>query len=62
MIILGVIILAIIWFGMVFCLDKQCTEIAKEADEERAQEIADEIIANSEYHINQRITWEGWER
>lgn len=62
MVILGIIILVVVWGAVAAALWAQCTEVSKEADEERAQEIAKEILATAEVKVKQRIVWEGWKR
>lgn len=62
MVILGIIILIVVWGAVAAALWAQCTEVSNEADEERAQEIAEEMLANADVKIKQKIVWEGWKR
>lgn len=62
MVILGIIILVVVWGAVAAALWAQCTEVSRDADEERAQEIAKEILANAEVKVKQQIVWKGWKR
>lgn len=62
MVILGIIILIVVWGVVAAALWAQCTEVSREADEERAQEIAKEILDHAEVKVKQQIIWKGWKR
>lgn len=55
MIIAGLIILSAVNLAFYIGWMAQVYEIAREADEERADEIADELLANAEIRVIQRL-------
>lgn len=55
MIIAGLIILTAVYLGLFIGWMVHIYEIAREADEERADEIADELIANAEIRVIQHL-------
>lgn len=55
MAILGLLIILFGFGAFILCWSIEIMKIAKEADEKRAEEIADEMLANAEIRVVQRL-------
>lgn len=51
----GLLIMLLGFGAFIFCWAIECKKIASEADEKRANEIADEMLANAEIRVIQRL-------